>query len=60
MSHMATNKVKGNFYCTSYFLLFVLVSFYGSIQEPKQQTKQGCTFRLQVFTPFEEINEVDQ
>lgn len=29
MSHMATNKVKGNFYCTSDFLLFVLVSFMG-------------------------------
>lgn len=29
MSHMATNKVKGNFYCTSHFRLFVLVSFMG-------------------------------
>lgn len=48
MSHMATNKVKENFYCTSHFRLFVLVSFmcYSACQ---QQNILCCTFTLQAF-----------
>lgn len=48
---MATNKVKGNFYCTSYFLLFVLVCFMGS---PGPQTTDQTVY------PVEEIDEVDR
>lgn len=53
MSHVATNKVKGDFYCTGYFLLFVLVSFMGLFKIPKKRPNSVPRF-------VQEISVVEQ
>lgn len=53
MSHVATNKVKGDFYCTGYFLLFVLVSFMGLFRIPKKRPNSVPRF-------VQEISVVEQ
>lgn len=44
MSHVATNKVKGDFYCPGYFLLFVLVSFMGLFRIPNNRPNRVPRF----------------
>lgn len=53
MSHVATNKVKGDFYCPGYFLLFVLVSFMGLFRIPNNRPNRVPRF-------VQEISVVDQ
>lgn len=53
MSHVATNKVKGDFYCPGYFLLFVLVSFMGLFRIPNNRPNRVPRFA-------QEISVVDQ
>lgn len=55
MSHVAKNKVKGSFYCTRYFLLFVLVSFMGLFRIPNNRSS-----RVPRFFPIEQISLADR